>query len=125
MTIKFYFANNDSRGNQTTRATALFIGEMPGIHLEASNGVGVFCYHRFADSKLKVARIATPGKRFQSWAGNMAWNACEIDIAVATKLVNYLRRRGNWTIAEAPEGFFRKWETGEVFVDADLAECVK
>ena len=111
--ISVMLACNDHRNGALT-------GEIDGIEVSLPDGdilLGLDGHARYTEAAewVRIGRCKYPYQRHREWSGNWCWNEIWVTPEIAAKLLNDLRRSGNWSVHEGLNIAWEHWSSGETF----------
>lgn len=101
-------AMNDDNGVDTPKLRALAIDDFD-VHVACTGREVVVWRWRHA---VKIGRHRYSTEAQQSWFGNMMWNGVLVGVDDAERILEYLRKSGNYDMEMGEEHIYDAWETG-------------
>jgi hypothetical protein len=103
---------NDDYGNFGKFIEKLYIPDI--ITLEGGDK------YKYFDISFKIGGAAFPYHHYEKHVGNINWDCAWIKADLAAMMLNILKCSGDWTIFEAEQSFWDKWEAGLLFDGKDF-----
>lgn len=69
---------------------------------------------------VRLGRYRYRYRSYIKWYGNWCWDRIEMEAEEAAKLLNNLRRSGNWSPVMGASFAWEMWENGDLFTAADF-----
>lgn len=102
MDVTLMLCINDDNGNPTAKVCKVDVEicrDPLALELESKYypNAGCACY-ALDNRTLKFSRRKFPIKSYQSWVGNIYWDAVTVDVETANALLNYARELNVFTV---------------------------
>lgn len=122
MTIAIGLCCNDDHGNFAGKVDAINVRALD-LQLECPMWEGHSCRFDKQSQRVKISRRWFAYQYYREWVGNWAWDEIEMDLAEASRLLNYLRKLG-WTWSAGYTEACEMWDSEEDITAEGIEEIV-